>query len=223
MAPIGRASDDGSVTTSAIPPQHPPWGTQVPLTWVTEGDPEYAALVTELRGFLDDVASARPAPEDSAALAQTLREWRSTLRQTATGEHGQVFGRRSDLPSRGSTMLPAYVVHEVGDEMIVADVRFGRYYLGGGEAVHGGVIPLVFDELLGTLVNFGTRPPSRTVRISVNFRALTPLDRQLRVIGRIERVEGRKTYLSAQLIDGTTVCADAEALFVALDLRRLIG
>jgi len=223
VAPIGRASDDGSVTTSAIPPQHPPWGTQVPLTWVTEGDPEYAALVTELRGFLDDVASARPAPEDSAALAQTLREWRSTLRQTATGEHGQVFGRRSDLPSRGSTMLPAYVVHEVGDEMIVADVRFGRYYLGGGEAVHGGVIPLVFDELLGTLVNFGTRPPSRTVRISVNFRALTPLDRQLRVIGRIERVEGRKTYLSAQLIDGTTVCADAEALFVALDLRRLIG
>ncbi len=191
MAPIGRASDDGSVTTSAIPPQHPPWGTQVPLTWVTEGDPEYAALVTELRGFLDDVASARPAPEDSAALAQTLREWRSTLRQTATGEHGQVFGRRSDLPSRGSTMLPAYVVHEVGDEMIVADVRFGRYYLGGGEAVHGGVIPLVFDELLGTLVNFGTRPPSRTVRISVNFRALTPLDRQLRVIGRIELAEPR--------------------------------
>ena len=128
------------MTTSAIPPQHPPWGTQVPLTWVTEGDPEYAALVTELRGFLDDVASARPAPEDSAALAQTLREWRSTLRQTATGEHGQVFGRRSDLPRRGSTMLPDYVVHDVGDETIEADVRFGRYYLGGGEAVHGGVI-----------------------------------------------------------------------------------
>lgn len=210
------------VSTGAIPPQHPPWGTQVPLTWVTEGDPEYAALLTELRGFLDDVASARPAPEDSAALAQTLREWRTTLRETATGEHGQVFGRRPDLPSRGSTMLPDYVVHDVGEETIEADVRFGRYYLGGGEAVHGGAIPLVFDELLGTLVNFGTRPPSRTVRITVNFRALTPLDRQLRMTGRIERFEGRKTYVSAQLIDGQTVCADAEALFLALDLRGLL-
>lgn len=210
------------MSAGAIPPQHPPWGTQVPLTWVTEGYPEYGALVRELRGFLDALAAARPEPADSAALADTLREWRATLRQTATGEHGQVFGRRPDLPSRGHTMLPDYVVHEVGETTISADVRFGRFFLGGGEAVHGGAIPLVFDELFGTLVNFGRRPPSRTVRIATNFRAITPLDTELHVVGRIDRVDGRKTFVSGELLDGDRVCADAEALFVAIDLSALV-
>ncbi len=202
-----------------IPPQHPPWGRHVPLTWVTEGDPEYAALVTQLRGFLDDLAAARPEPEESTELAAALHGWRDRLRKSATGEHGQVFGRRPDLPSRGHTMLPDYVVHRVDDLEIDAHVSFGRYYLGGGEAVHGGAIPLVFDELFGTLVNFGARPPSRTVHLEVDFRALTPLDTQLTVIARIERVEGRKTYVSGRLLHGELLCAQAEALFLALDLR----
>ncbi len=211
------------MTSRPIPPQHPPWGTNVPLTWVTEGDPEYAALVTELRGFLDDLASARPEPADSAELATTLRQWRSRLAQTRTGEHGQVFGRRPDLPSRGHTMLPSYVVHEVDGSTISATVSFGRYYLGGGEAVHGGAIPLVFDELFGTLANFGDRPSSRTAYLTVGFRSVTPLDTELRVTGRVERVEGRKTTVSGQLWHGDRLCADAEALFVALradDLMR---
>lgn len=204
-----------------IPPQHPPWGTNVPLTWVTEGDPEYAALVTQLRGFLDDLASARPEPADSAELADTLQHWRVRLGRTRTGEQGQVFGRRPDLPSRGHTMLPDYVVHHVDDVSISASVRFGRYYLGGGEAVHGGAIPLVFDELLGTLTNFGTRPSSRTAYLTVGFRAITPLDTELEVTGRIDRVEGRKTFVSGELRHGDLLCADAEALFVALRPEQL--
>ncbi len=206
------------MTTRAIPPQHPPWGTNVPLTWVTEGDPEYAALVTEVRGFLDDLASARPEPAESAELAGILRDWRITLRESATGEHDQVFGRRSDLPSRGQVMLPHYVVEHVDTETITATVSFGRYYLGGGEAVHGGAVPLVLDELLGTLTNFGDRPPSRTAYLTVNFRSITPLDTDLRVSGRIERVDGRKTYVTGQVCDGARLCADAEALFVAIQL-----
>lgn len=206
-----------------IPPQHPPWGTNVPLTWVTEGDPEYAALVTELRGFLDDLASARPESADSAELAMTLRQWRARLATTRTGEHGQVFGRRPDLPSRGHTMLPRYVVHDVDGLTIEATVSFGRYYLGGGEAVHGGAIPLVFDELFGTLANFGDRPSSRTAYLTVAFRAVTPLDTELQVTGRVERVDGRKTYVSGRLLHSDQVCANAEALFIALrpdDLMR---
>ena len=113
-------------------------------------------------------------------------------------------------------MLPEYVVHELTDDTVAARVVFGRYYLGGGEAVHGGAIPLVFDELLGTLVNFGTRPPSRTVSLTVDFRAITPLDTELVVTGRIESVDGRKTHVVGRLTDGDRVCAEARALFVAI-------
>lgn len=211
------------MTTREVPPQHPPWGRNIPLSWVTGGDPEYAGLVTELRGFLDDLAVARPEPADSAELAGLLADWRMRLRATASDEPGQVFGRRPDLPSRGHTMLPDYVVDGVDDEQIGASVRFGRYYLGAGEAVHGGAIPLVFDELLGTLVNFGDRPPSRTASLTVHFRSLTPLGVDLRLTGRIERVDGRKTYASGALHDGDRLCAQAEALFIALPPGFLLG
>jgi len=210
------AREDGRVTERPIPPQHPPWGTNVPLTWVTDGDPEYAALLTEVRGFLDALASARPEPSESAELAEQLRHWRDRLQRSEIGEHGQVFGRRPDLPSRGNPMLPDYVVDHVDGETIGAHVRFGRYYLGGGEAVHGGAIPLVLDELLGTLTNFGARPPSRTAYLTVHFRALTPLDTDLRLTGQIDRVEGRKTFVTGRVMHGDVLCADAEALFVAL-------
>lgn len=113
-------------------------------------------------------------------------------------------------------MLPAYVVHELTDDAVAARVVFGRYYLGGGEAVHGGAIPLVFDELLGALANHGDRMPARTAYLTVNFRAVTPLEKPLTVTGRVERVDGRKAYLVGELRDGEVLCADAEALFVAV-------
>lgn len=211
------------MTTPDFPLQHPPWGTSTPLTWVTDGDPEYRDLVRELRGFLDDVASARPEPAESAELATTLRAWRERLRASRISEDQQVFGRRPDLPSRGHTMLPDYVVHQVGDGTIRATVRFGRFYLGGGEAVHGGAIPLLFDELLGTLTNFGDQPSARTVNLDVNFRALTPLDTDLELNGRIERREGRKAYVSARLMFGDVLCADAQAIFVTLTPDQMRG
>ncbi len=212
----GTNGPDANRWADIVPPQHPPWGRHVPLTWVTEPDPDYAWLVTELRAFLDDLAAARPEPAESGELAAALQSWRERLRRTAGGEDGQVFGRRPDLPSRGHTMLPKYVVHDVDEQSIRATVSFGRYYLGAGEAVHGGVIPLVFDELLGTLTNFRERQSSRTASLSVNFRAITPLDTDLEVTGRIERTEGRKTYVSGELRHGELLCADAQALFIAV-------
>lgn len=199
-----------------IPPQPPPWGTKTPLVWDTERSPEYAALVVALRSFLDRLAWAHPTPAESAALAVVLNEWGERLGAAKVPGHRQVYGRLPDLPSRGQTMLPEYVIHELTDDSVSATVVFGRYYIGGGEAVHGGAIPLVFDELLGALANHGERMPSRTAYLTVNFRSVTPLERELTVTGRVERVEGRKTYCVGELRDGDRVCADAEALFVAV-------
>ena len=43
-----------------------------------------------------------------------------------------------------------------------------------------------------------------------------PLEKELSVTGRVARVEGRKAFLVGELRDGDRLCADAEALFVAL-------
>jgi acyl-coenzyme A thioesterase PaaI-like protein len=200
----------------AIPAQPPPWGTKLPWAWDTDSGPEYAVLMQRLRAFLDHLAAAHPTPAQSEQLAGILHDWGEKLSAARIPEHRQVFGRRPDLPSRGQTMLPEYVVHELTDDTVAARVVFGRYYLGGGEAVHGGAIPLVFDELLGALANHGDRMPARTAYLTVNFRAVTPLEKQLTVTGRVERVDGRKAYLVGELRDGEVLCADADALFVAV-------
>jgi acyl-coenzyme A thioesterase PaaI-like protein len=99
---------------------------------------------------------------------------------------------------------------------VVGRVAFGRFYLGGNGAAHGGAIPLVFDEVMGRLANTGGRPPSRTASLHVNYRSITPIERELQLTARFDREEGRKRFLSGELRDGGTLCADVAGIFVAL-------
>jgi acyl-coenzyme A thioesterase PaaI-like protein len=82
-------------------------------------------------------------------------------------------------------------------------------------AVHGGAIPLAFDELMGRLANT-ERSPSRTAFLHVNYRHIAPIETRLSIEARFDSESGRKRFLSGRIRDGDTICADAEGLFVAL-------
>ncbi|MGV0600350.1 PaaI family thioesterase, partial [Mycolicibacterium pulveris] len=47
-------------------------------------------------------------------------------------------------------------------------------------------------------------------------RKIVPIEKELQVDAGIERVEGRKIFIEGRVLDGDTVLADAEALFVKL-------
>jgi acyl-coenzyme A thioesterase PaaI-like protein len=113
-------------------------------------------------------------------------------------------------------MAPAVEITEFSDSHARGQVSFGRFYLGGNGAVHGGAIPLAFDELMGRLANTGGRSPSRTPYLHVNCRNVTPIQTPLAIEARFEAEEGRKRTLTGVIRDGDTVCAEAEGLFVAL-------
>jgi acyl-coenzyme A thioesterase PaaI-like protein len=82
--------------------------------------------------------------------------------------------------------------------------------------VHGGVLPLLFDEVLGRAAASHGRERIRTAYLNVAFKALTPLDSELTVRGWVDRVEDRKLFVRGELRDGEVLCAEAEGLFVAL-------
>jgi acyl-coenzyme A thioesterase PaaI-like protein len=128
-------------------------------------------------------------------------------------EREQVFARRLDLPGRGQTMAPCFRVLSGDDHSVEGTVTFGRYFLGGGGAVHGGAIPLLFDEVLGRLANAGGRTRARTAYLHTDFRAITPVGVELSVTARFVREEGRKRLLRAELRHVETLCAEAEGLF----------
>jgi acyl-coenzyme A thioesterase PaaI-like protein len=103
---------------------------------------------------------------------------------------------------------------QLDSQTFVGRVTFGPLYGGANGAVHGGAIPLVFDEALAQLANLDGQ--TRTASLTVDYRSVTPLGRELTIRGWIERVEGRKVFLRATLHHGDTLTAEAHALFVRL-------
>ena len=182
---------------------------------VPEASDPYAVMIANLRTFLDHVAAAKPDDIAVTKLGLDLAAWTEKLAPFAVSEREQLFAHRFDLPGRGQTMGPAFVVRDAGPDRVTGTVRYGRYFLGGNGAVHGGAIPLLFDEVFGRLVN-GHRTPSRTAYLKTDYRAVTPVGQPLDVEVWMERVEGRKRYVRGELRQGDTVCAEAEGLFVEL-------
>jgi acyl-coenzyme A thioesterase PaaI-like protein len=180
------------------------------------GGAAYGPMIEALRDFLDKVAAAKPDEPTLVALTEDLRSWSARLAPMAVEEREQIFAHRHDLPGRGQTMAPALVILEGDANSVRGRVTFGRYFLGGNGAVHGGALPLLFDEVLGRLANAGGRARSRTAYLHVDYRSITPVGAELEVRAWYVSEEGRKRLIRAELRHGETLCAEAEGLFVAL-------
>jgi acyl-coenzyme A thioesterase PaaI-like protein len=99
-----------------------------------------------------------------------------------------------------------------GEEMHASHI-FDAPYNGPPTAVHGGVIALVFDELLGTLGalrDIGGFTGTLTVR----YRSLTPIGKTIVMRAWIDRREGRKCFIKGTMHHGDRLCADAEGVFI---------
>ena len=177
--------------------------------------PGFSALIDALRTLQDAVAGARP---PAAALEETTRQVAELTRQLAkyqVDEREQIAGHLAGTPGRGQALIPPVHLDEELPGAIRGHVSFGRFYLGGNGAVHGGALPLVFDDLMGRLANAG-RSPARTAYLNVSYRNITPIETRLTIEARLESESGRKRVLRGELRHGDTVCAEAESLFVAL-------
>ncbi|WP_054565611.1 PaaI family thioesterase [Frankia sp. R43] len=185
------------------------------LSAAVPGGPDFGRFVENLRELLDAVADTRPPAAVVTQVADQFAQLSAQLRQFAVPEAERVTGMRLDLDGRGQTMVPPVIWDERGGDRALARVTFGRHYLTLGGAVHGGAIGLVFDEVLAMLANH-ERPFARSLYLNVSYRALTRVEVGLRVEATVDRVEGRKLFLSGRLFDGETLCADAESLFIQL-------
>ncbi len=100
-----------------------------------------------------------------------------------------------------------------GDELVAEHV-FDAPWCGPPASVHGGIVALVFDELLGcaTVVN---QLGGFTGTLTIRYVSLTPLGKPIRMRGWIVRRDGRKTWAKGTMHHGDTLCAEAEGVFIA--------
>ena len=175
----------------------------------------YLGMIDALRVLQDRITGAAPSTELAAEVSRTLTDLAVQLGEYAVDEPDQIADQ-VEVPGRAQALVPVVCLDEQDEQHAVGRVTFGRFYLGRNGAAHGGAIPLVVDDVLGRLACTGGRAPSRTAYLHVNYRSITPVGRELQVTARFDREEGRKRFLSGELRDGGTLCADVEGLFVAL-------
>ncbi len=179
--------------------------------------PEFGEFVEAMRTLQDLAVSADAPAEVYGAARDQVNALIDLLGPYRAPEQQGPAGRAVELPGRGSLLLLPWRTVSAGPDGIVMQGVFRRFHLGGNAAAHGGVLPLLFDDLFGMTVHYAGRPISRTAFLHVNYRKVTPLDTPLTVRGRVERIEGRKTFISAELVDEEgTVLADSEGLMVQL-------
>ncbi len=123
-----------------------------------------------------------------------------------------------DLPNRGNILHdPGRPAQVTEDGRIGGTAQFRRFHLGRNGAAHGGAVAMLFDSLLGyTAFKLSRSQDQRTAFLHVNYRKIAPIEKELQVDAGIDRIEGRKIFVSGRLLDGDAVLAEAEALFVKL-------
>lgn len=187
----------------------------VPLPDQQPGGTFYGDLLAATRSLLDAVAAADAPPHIVQSTTYLLDEARRKLQPYLVEERHAPAGNRSDLPGLGHPLLPPFVINRQGAHDVEGHVRLSRSHIGGGGAAHGGVLPLLFDDVLGHLVANG-RPTSRTAYLHVDYRRVTPLDVDLSVRGWLDRTDGRKLYARGELRHEGQLLAEAEGLFLTL-------
>jgi acyl-coenzyme A thioesterase PaaI-like protein len=207
-------SEEGRESKIPEPEIADPWVNHLPAS--DYGGVAYGEFLDAFRDLQDAASEANPPEETWASIAALCRSATRDLSEWAAPEKHQPAGTRMDLPGRGHPLLLPFVTDEDTDHLVRGRVVFRRFHLGGHGAAHGGTLPLLFDEVLGRLSNAGDRPIARTAYLTVNYRYITPIGKELHLDATFDRQQGRKRWVSGRLTDGETLIADAEGLFVEL-------
>lgn len=155
-----------------------------------------------------------PAPAYNASLDYWKggdRAWGSYLDMTLFG------GRINPL---GMPMAQHFGHDPEGRPFAEGTVRLGRAFLGGPDMVHGGYVAGLLDHMFGMALHAGPLT-AVTATLTVRYVAPTPIDRDLRLRAWFEPSAGRRLRGRATCHHGEVLTAEAEGLFLRVDLVEM--
>jgi acyl-coenzyme A thioesterase PaaI-like protein len=181
---------------------------------------ERRTLGASVRRLLDAVVTTGASPSELSAAAAAIDEVTDRLvatapRQDMSGEPDPSAGGHMSLVGGLAHPAAPQLTLEATPGAAVGEVVIGPVFEGGPRLVHGGVIALLVDHVMGFVANRGLAP-AMTVRLALRYRRPTPLGKPLTVAARLDRVDGRRLHLSASITANGEVTAEADAIFVRL-------
>ncbi len=195
-------------------------------------------LASACRAIIEELASSTADSGSFAAASDLVQQAVAILESSSHGrpyEGGEaslanyqesLFIDHSPLVGPLNPLAPP-IEMAVDGTRVTGVVTFGSAYEGPPGCVHGGFIAAAFDELLGFAQGLSGNP-GMTANLSVNYRSPTPLRQKLRLVGDIDRIEGRKIFVKGELrvADDDRLCAEATGLFLSMPpevFDRLMG
>jgi acyl-coenzyme A thioesterase PaaI-like protein len=115
---------------------------------------------------------------------------------------------------RANPIAPVLDLKIGEDASVAGTVRFDMQHVGPPYRAHGGIIALLFDQVLG-IATIAAGSPGMTGSMTVKYRRATPLHTDLRIEARYVGGEGRTSHATGEIYDNEgRVTAEAEAMFV---------
>ncbi len=198
-----------------------------PGTW-----PAKAELAEAVRELMHCLAATDAPAEELLAIAQQVRTSArrfsgQPIMQNPPGVAEmslaggmEVFRDRSPMVGKANPLAPpATLAPDPERQEVHGDVFFGAAYQGAPGCVHGGFVAAIFDEALGMATVFSGKP-GMTAWIKVSYRKPTPLETPLRIVARMDEMDGRKIRASAELFAEDLLVAEADGLFISIPLER---
>jgi acyl-coenzyme A thioesterase PaaI-like protein len=102
-----------------------------------------------------------------------------------------------------------------GDEAVLR-TTLGPAFEGAPGRAHGGVVAALIDEVMGFVLSINATT-AYTGRLTVTYRAPTPLGVEIEMRAKLHRHHGRKLHIEADAYDGTVLLAHGEGLFITVD------
>jgi acyl-coenzyme A thioesterase PaaI-like protein len=183
-----------------------------------------------MRAVIEGLAATTAPPDVLARAAAELEDLAEELEahpkardydgfaESANAGDPSAFFEWSPLLGRSNPLAPPVSI-EVVDGLVVGLVRFGVAYEGPPGCVHGGYIAAAFDEVLGLAQSLSGQQ-GMTASLTVDYRRPTPLNVELRVVGELLGISGRRITTRGELWAGEVLTAEARALFVSFDAAK---
>jgi acyl-coenzyme A thioesterase PaaI-like protein len=133
----------------------------------------------------------------------------------------QEFFPTSPVIGFANPVAPPVVVEAVDGELR-GTAFFDYQYEGPPTCVHGGVIAMVFDEMLGA-ANIMAGSPAMTGTLTIKYRKPTPLRTPLRLEARFLDRDGRKVRTYGAIFHRDVLTAEAEGIFIEVVPQRFLA
>ncbi|MGE3074799.1 MAG: PaaI family thioesterase [Dehalococcoidia bacterium] len=199
----------------------PPTGQRIALHKLSAALRKINEALMDMDAAEEDLLAAATAAEQFAARLEETRTGHTQwgFAESSTAPNARVMLDRSPIIGLGNPIAPPLSFRVEGDK-VKGSGTFGLQYEGPPSSVHGGYVAAALDELLGMAQSLSGKS-GMTGTLTIKYRKPTPLHKELDLTAWVNRIEGRKIFVSGTIHHGETLCAEAEGVFISVDFEKM--